>query len=495
MTSVELRRLNAYPELKTLAGINSVIDYVNSLIHPPILIPAGLNVRQRNRFVAKYGQGDWRVQIGAYGARTLFYNPPTNNLAAGQQNRINLEVVPPNPATRNNFLTQIYNSRTEGLGLGLNQFYYQVNKLCLGITRRETSAFLRRQGDYQVSRPIQKKLNRPILARCPNETWEIDCIDLPLYPQNPPHNNNRFIMTVVDVFSKKVFARAIPNQTSATCANALQNIFNATNTIPHVIQTDGGGSFLAGFHALVVANNITHNYTRSHTPTSNGVVERMNAEIRKKIRHLLVTTNNLSWTPFLNQICDNINNQKSSSTGFTPNELWTQGYNPPANALNRNIVINDRSSYADIREKAIAKQVNRAAAAMQNQDIPNFAVGDQVRMKWETMMPEMRQRNKEKANVKYNAVTYTPEIFIVNSVLNQNIAPAGVMPVVFNVGEIRNRRYTLRTIGGVVIHQANDQNLPVKLFYGSDLIRVPPNSTPTTVQPSFAGSRRLNRFV
>ena len=491
MTSVQLRRLNAYPELKTIAGINSVIQYVQSLNQPPIVLPAGINNRQRARFIVKFGNGDWRVANNR-----LFYTPPTNNLHAGQANRINLEVIPPNPAIRNNRMTQIYNSRTEGLGLGLNQFYYQVNKQVLGITRRETSAFLRRQGDWQISRPIHKTLNHPILAKCANENWQIDCIDLSLYHNIPPHNNVRYIMTVVDVFSKKVFARAIANQLSITCSNNLQNIMNTNNTTPHFIQTDGGASFQGAFNQLLIANNITHFFTKSHSPTSNGIVERMNAELRKKIREHLVKSNNLLWTPFLNQFCDNINNQKSSSTGYTPNELWSQGYNPqPVGvALNPHIVINDRSSYADIREKAMVKQVNRVSSALNNQHIQRFVVGDQVRIKWASIYNEMRRRNKEKANIKYNAVTYTPQIFIVHQVIHGNIPAGNVYPQGLNVGNIRNEKYILTNLAGAIIHPNNNFHQPPQQFYGSDLMRVPVGSTPTTVVPSFAGSRLLNRL-
>ena len=93
MSSTQLRRLNSYSEFRTQAGLNSVIAYVHSLTNPPLFFPAGLNVRQRARFIQKFGQGDWRVANNV-----LFYNPPTNGVAG--QGRINLEVIQPNPAIK-----------------------------------------------------------------------------------------------------------------------------------------------------------------------------------------------------------------------------------------------------------------------------------------------------------------------------------------------------------------------------------------------------------
>ena len=33
---------------------------------------------------------------------------------------------------------------------------------------------MRQRGNYQISRPIQKAINQPILSKTPNEIWEMD---------------------------------------------------------------------------------------------------------------------------------------------------------------------------------------------------------------------------------------------------------------------------------------------------------------------------------
>ena len=48
--SVELKKLGNYPELKTEAGIDSIIDYKDNANLPANLI----TVRQQNRFICKY---------------------------------------------------------------------------------------------------------------------------------------------------------------------------------------------------------------------------------------------------------------------------------------------------------------------------------------------------------------------------------------------------------------------------------------------------------
>ena len=56
----------------------------------------------------------------------------------------------------------------------LDQFYYQVCSQYIGIKWDEARAFLRQQGNYQISRPIKKAINQPILSKTPNEIWGMD---------------------------------------------------------------------------------------------------------------------------------------------------------------------------------------------------------------------------------------------------------------------------------------------------------------------------------
>ena len=81
----------------------------------------------------------------------------------------------------------------------MNAFYYLVCSRSLGITREETTHFLQSKGDYQIGRSFFKVVNKQILAKCPNERFGIDVISMAGQTQN----NYRFILTVVDYFSKK----------------------------------------------------------------------------------------------------------------------------------------------------------------------------------------------------------------------------------------------------------------------------------------------------
>lgn len=260
----ELNRLNHYPDFANNNGINIAIDFIQHDNLPP-----GFDARQTARMHVKFGAGSgFVVRHGR-----LYYNPNAN---------INLEVV--RPAQRNARIQEIYDDPTRGLGLGLGAFYKQIAQSYLNIPKPVTDEFLKQQSNYQIQRVPRRIVNRPVTSKVSNERWAIDLIDMQAY--NPVVNAQRkYIFTCVDNFSGKVWARGITNRHNdvldSSIPNALASICEESHTFPSLIQ--GDSEFAVGGIALWCRNHhIKVIKTLSYTPQSNGRVERMNQEIRKK---------------------------------------------------------------------------------------------------------------------------------------------------------------------------------------------------------------------
>ena len=112
MTSVELRKLNAYPEWRDNDKIIAVTDYVEALQNnnpnPPIDAQIYPTQRQRQRFIQKFQEG-FSVVLPNPNQRVLYYRPTEQ---PNQPSRINLRVTLTNQHQA--VLNANYNSEVDG---------------------------------------------------------------------------------------------------------------------------------------------------------------------------------------------------------------------------------------------------------------------------------------------------------------------------------------------------------------------------------------------
>lgn len=427
-----IRQLNNYPEIKTNVGINRVIQYkLNGNIHPAIQ-----NVQ---RYIDKYGPNSNFVVIN----NILAYNI--------NQNRV-LRVARPNE--RNAFMQEIFDDEERGLGVGLSQFFNQVISSYLNIRKIDTDEFLKKQGNYQLTRIPTSRINKPLKALGLNHIWAIDLIDLHTYDIPTVNGNRKYLFSCVDLYSGKYWARAISNRdnnnTVHTLTDALNSIIIEAQTTPRMIKVDN--EFSKGHIAdWMQQQGIRIIKSRTHVPTDNAVVERVNKEIRKKIRSGFVRHNNWVWVAHLQTYVNNINNQRKIGETETPNEQWQPGYN-------RN---NNNPALANV---------------MPNNATPEtvYRVNDYVRVKMHTVNTKMRAREKNGMETAKSAVLYSPEIYRVVHV-NRNGNTRTYILVKPHIDNIQEEQ------DGDDIIVTNIETLAHKKFYASDLIKV--------------GTRRLENIV
>lgn len=469
-TTFRLHSLNQYPQLKTDAGIDGIIDFINSNYTQ---FPNNLNqARQRTRYMEKFGQNSgFRVENN----NVLVYHPNNNQPARLIVSRV---------ADQQQNLQQIYDDTEKGLGLGLNAFYSQVARNFLNIKKQLSSQFLKRQGNYQIMKIPKKAINKPVVARAPNERWQVDCIQMaPGYPSGL-NGGYEHILTVVDVFSGKVWARGLQNKSNnaqhPTMRNAIRDICQEAHTEPHILQCDNGKEFLGqnpgGFSHWCVTNNITIARAKSYSPQGNGKVERMNQTIRRKVKAGCVKNNNLVWQPLLQQYINNINNQKHSKTKLVPNDIWRQGYVrhnpniPVPNPLPITTLRTDNGTLAQLQDYARRKIENKAIRIVAESDrrAKVFHVNDYVRINLLALSSASREQQKSSINgLKLHAIRYTPEVFRVTQVVPRTaLEQRGYFLVKPGVVGAQNQ-------GGVEIPMLTRANGNRRQkFYASQLVKV-----------------------
>ena len=123
---------------------------------------------------------------------------------------------------------------------GVGRLNDKVKRLRLA-SRQDVEQWLSDQDAYTLHRPAVKKFRRrPTIVSGMNEQLQLDLVDV---RKNVDHNDGmNYILTAIDVFSKRAWAIPIKNKSSAEVLRALTDILDETTF--STIQSDKGKEFI-----------------------------------------------------------------------------------------------------------------------------------------------------------------------------------------------------------------------------------------------------------
>ena len=139
---------------------------------------------------------------------------------------------------------------------------------------------------------------------------------LPITPRN-----NRYILIVVDYFTKWVEVFPVPDQTARTCADIIANEVIARFGALLDLHSDQGRNFESDiFKELCVLLEVRKTRTSPRNPKCNGLVERFNKTILRMIKAYL-RVEQTNWDLNLGCLAAAYRSTPQESTGLTPNML------------------------------------------------------------------------------------------------------------------------------------------------------------------------------
>ena len=151
----------------------------------------------------------------------------------------------------------------------------------------------------------------------PNERVHLDFLG----PFTPSHRGNKYILSMVDQFTKWIEICALPEQTAVTTAKAFFDGWIVRFGVPLQIHTDQGSNFTSGmFTDLCRLLQSTKTRTTPYRPSSNGQVERYNQMILSYIRCQL-SGDDRQWDEHLPAFGLSLRSTVNRNTGYTPNML------------------------------------------------------------------------------------------------------------------------------------------------------------------------------
>lgn len=135
---------------------------------------------------------------------------------------------------------------------------------------------------------LNKAMIKPIRARDVQVRQQIDLMDM---GKNGVVRINgksyRYVLSVMDVFSRFVWPRALATKCSKVITKELETIYMEHGP-PHVIQSDQEGEFKGAVKKLCHHMKIKTIYSRPYHPQSQGKVERSHRSLRAKMEYDLI---------------------------------------------------------------------------------------------------------------------------------------------------------------------------------------------------------------
>lgn len=134
----------------------------------------------------------------------------------------------------------------------------------------------------EIHRSARKNFpRRHYVMRGINDTFQADLIEM--IPWANKNNGYRYILMVIDVFSKHAWAMPLKNKTGEEVTNAMASIFTSNPTrVPRNLHTDQGKEFYnQSYQRLMKKHKINHYSTYSKMKAS--IVERFNRTFLNKL--------------------------------------------------------------------------------------------------------------------------------------------------------------------------------------------------------------------
>lgn len=162
----------------------------------------------------------------------------------------------------------------------------------------------------------QRYQRRRVIIKGLDDLWQADLVEV--IPLSEKNKGYKYILIVIDTFSKFVWAKPLKRKTGNEVTEAMRQIM--THRKPVNLQTDDGREFFnQTFNELMKKHGVNHYSSYSNLKAS--IVERVNRTLKGKMWKYFTLKNTKTWINVLPEIVDDYNQTIHRTTGMKPAEV------------------------------------------------------------------------------------------------------------------------------------------------------------------------------
>ena len=209
--------------------------------------------------------------------------------------------------------------------LGAKKLYQKLKPDYPEVTLKQITEIINEQATQQIHKKVKIPDQEYNQIRAPGRgQFQLDLLDLSNYTRY--NLGFKFVLVVVDIYSRYGFVRPLKTKSGAA-------VLKAMKSIQEEIQDDDVKIWSFCMDQGKEFDNKQWNthfdgvkmYRKSpliHTTT--GIVERRNGFIRNLLEKYFTAFNTLKWYNIIQHINDNINNTINRTIKHTPKSIWNQ---------------------------------------------------------------------------------------------------------------------------------------------------------------------------
>ena len=197
---------------------------------------------------------------------------------------------------------------------GSAKLYRAARKRGIEVSKLEVRSFLAKRGEKQIFRPLPESKGKTG-AEAPGFRAQMDIIDL----KYSKSLGNKNILVVIDVFTRKVWAKPVRSKEPAIVASVLRQMLNEMDG-PQIMSSDKGNEFTGAVDHLFEEKGITHRVKEKYDPNALAVVDRVIQNLKKRLAESLADDPG-EWARRIQDVVRQYNATEHSTVHDAPGDI------------------------------------------------------------------------------------------------------------------------------------------------------------------------------
>lgn len=176
---------------------------------------------------------------------------------------------------------------------------------------------VKRKLAYELHRPARRHYpTRHTTVKGLHDLYQVDLVEM--IPYAKENNGYRYIMTLINCFTKVAEAVGLKNKRGSTVAAALTPLLRR-HKMKHLHSDQGTEFFNADVRRLLDRHSINHYHTFSDKKAA--IIERFNRSLKSLMWREFTVQGNYKWRKLLPKLIKRYNNTYHRAIGMAPNKV------------------------------------------------------------------------------------------------------------------------------------------------------------------------------